>query len=95
MEKQDKINKNKKILLAIYLILILSLGYFAFSSFRYQLMYKEAIKQGTEGIVTCLELNVACQSLCNVTIEQVKDKWIDIFLKNQTTNEGVKDDGGF
>jgi len=84
MEQQDKINKNKKILLAIYLILILSLGYFAFSSFRYQLLYKEAIKQGAEGIVLALEMNVACQTLGNITVEQVQDKWIDMFLKNKT-----------
>ena len=90
-----KENKNKKILLAIYLILILSLGYFAFSSFRYNVLYHEAIKQGAEGIVLMAELNVACQSLGNITTEEVKNKWIDMFLKNQTTNEGVKDDGGF
>jgi len=83
--KQKRTKKGTKIiLLVIYLLLVFAMVYFVFSSFRYQLMYKEAIKQGAEGIVTCLELNVACQSLCNITIEQVKDKWIDMFLKNKT-----------
>jgi len=35
------------------------------------------------------ELNVACQSLCNITTEEVKNKWIDMFLKNQTINEEI------
>ena len=90
---KDKTKKN--ILLAIYLILILSLGYFAFSSVRYHLLYDEAIKQGSEGIILALELNVACQTLGNFTVDEVKNKWIDMFLKNQTANEGVKDDEGF
>ena len=80
---KEKKNKNKKILFIIFLILILSLVYFSFSCFKYQILYKEAIKQGAEGIVTCLELNVACQSLCNITINEVKDKWINMFLKEK------------
>ena len=79
---EDKWNKNKKILLTIYLILILSLGYFAFSSFKYHLLYDEAIKQGSEGIIFALELSVACQRLGNFTTDEVKNKWIDMFLKN-------------
>jgi len=74
----------------VCLILILSLGYFAFSSIRYHVLYDEAIKQCTERVVLALELNVACQTLGNFTIDEVKDKWIDMFLKNKTTNEGEK-----
>ena len=82
------VEKTKKrttvILFIIYLVLVFAMLYFAFSSFRYQLMYKEAIKQGAEGIVLALEMNVACQTLGNITTEQVQDKWIDMFLKNKT-----------
>jgi len=77
-------NKNNKIFLVIYLTLILALGYFAFSSFRYHILYDEAIKQGAETIVLAMELNVACQTLGNFTIDEVKNKWIDMFLKNET-----------
>ena len=78
--------RNKKLLLAIYLILILSLGYFAFSSFKYHLLYDEAIKQGAEGIVTALEMVVACETLANVTPEQVKNQYIDMFQDIQYCN---------
>ena len=88
--KKETLSETKKILLAIYLILILSLGYFAFSSFKYHILYNEAIKQGAEDVALALEMNVACQTLGNFTTDEVKNKWIDMFLKNQTTNKSLK-----
>ena len=79
--------KNKKLLLAIYIILILSVGMFAFLTFKYNLLYHEAIVQGSEGIVVALKLTTACQSLGNFTTEEIKNKWIDMFLKNQSQKE--------
>ena len=82
MKKQIIEKRNKKLLFTIYLILILMVGFFAFSSFRYHILYHEAIKQGAEGIVLMAELNVACQTLGNFTTEEVKDKWIDMFIRD-------------
>ena len=88
-----RIDRNKNLLILIYIILILTVIYFAFTAFKYELLYKEAIKQGAEGIVTALELNVACQSLGNFTIDEVKREWAEIFiidkiLLNKTTEDG-------
>jgi len=88
-----RIDRNKNLLILIYIILILAVIYFAFTAFKYELLYKEAIKQGAEGIVTALELNVACQSLGNFTIDEVKREWAEIFiidkiLLNKTTEDG-------
>jgi len=74
-----------RILFIIFVLLIISTFYFAFLTVRYKALYDEAIKQGAEGIVTALELNVACQSLGNFTTDEVKDKWIDMFLKSRTS----------
>jgi len=88
-----RIDRNKNLLILIYIILILlTVIYFAFTAFKYELLYKEAIKQGAEGIVTALELNVACQSLGNFTIDEVKREWAEIFiidkiLLNKTTED--------
>jgi len=75
---------NTMILLIIYLALTISLCIFGFQKIKYQALYQEAIKQGTENTVTAIELVATCQSLGNFTSEELEDKWIDMFLKNRT-----------
>jgi len=71
---------NKLILIMIYCLLLVSVIYFGISSVYYQEMYKEAVKHGSEMFVTCLEMNVACQTVGNVTIQEVEAEWMRTFL---------------
>ncbi len=48
---------------------------------KYQTLYHEAIKQGAESVVGCIELTSACVSLGNFSQEEVFNKWVDMFLK--------------
>ena len=73
-------NKNKIILLAIYLILMISLVFLGIQSFRYDLLYKEAIKQGAENTIMALQMVTACQMLSNVTSDEIRDQVIRTFI---------------
>ena len=59
----DKKKQEKVILLIIFLLLIFSVLYFGVLKFKYQLLYKEAIKQGAEMFVTSLEMLVVCEEI--------------------------------
>ena len=82
IDYKKKYERLSKITLVFYIIAFMGFLLLGFTAIRYQLLYHEAIKQGAEMTVTALELNVACQSLGNFTIDEVKDKWIDMFLKS-------------
>ena len=76
--------KKVKILLAIYLmVLFLSVFYFAFSSFKYKILYDEAIKQGAEGIVTSLEMLSVCMEKGNFTQEDIFNGYVERFILKQ------------
>lgn len=87
-------NKNRKkikdttvILTIICFILIILIIYLASSNTIYKIKYQEAIEQGAEGIILMAELNTACRTLGNFTMQEVENKWIDMFLKNRTYRE--------
>ena len=53
---------------------------------KYKMLYEESIKIGAENTVLAIELTTACASLGNFTQEEIQDKWIDMFLKNENSN---------
>ena len=53
---------------------------------RYEIMYDLAIKQGAEDLVTALQMVVACQSLSNVSIEDIQRETIEMFILNEVDN---------
>jgi len=72
-----------KYFLIAMIVLGLACGYNSFMMLRYHLLYNEAIQQGAENIVLAVEMTTACISLGNFTQDEIKDKWIDMFLKNE------------
>ena len=75
-------DRNKILLMLMFLILIFCMIFFAFQSIRYEMLYDEAIKQGAENTVTALQMVVACQNLSNITSEQIKIRTIEMFILN-------------
>jgi len=76
----------------VIVIIILSCITFLFFLLWQSEMYfhDQAIKQGAKSTVTALEMTVACQSISNVTSEQIFDEYIKIFIKpkiNQTLED--------
>ena len=53
---------------------------------RYKIMYDLAIKQGAENVVTALQMVIACQTLSNVSIEDIKRETIEMFILNDVDN---------
>ncbi len=80
-------DKNKKLLFIIYIILILSLGFFAFQYFRYQTLYHIAIRQGAENTVTALEMVTVCMTLSNITDRELKEAYVDMFITPKLLEE--------
>lgn len=74
-------NKNIKLLKMFSLIVFFLMIIFLILTVHYKIMYKEAIKQGAEGIMLGLELTTACTSLGNFTQEEIKDKWFEMFIE--------------
>lgn len=74
-------DKNKKLLLAIYIVLVIALFVFGFKWLQAEALYHEAIKQGSENTLTAIQMVVACQELSNVTTEQIKEQFIKTFVK--------------
>ena len=88
MEKQKTYAEHQKrkeniILMFFFLTLMVVLLLLAVMMFRYKIMYHEAIKQGTENTMIGLQMVVACQNLTNVTMDQIEDRTIEMFILNK------------
>jgi len=80
---EERKRKAKTILLIILLLMFTGtfIGYM-----RYKIMYDLAIKQGAENVVTALQMVIACQTLSNVSIEDIKRETIEMFILNDVDN---------
>lgn len=70
----------RKAFIILYIITIFSILLLGGMGFYYKLLYKEAIKQGTENTVTAIQMTVACQDLSNLTSEEVLKRTIEMFV---------------
>lgn len=68
----------------INIIAVIGIIILGSQSLYYQLLYKEAIKQGAENTITALQMTTACISLGNFTPEEIIEETIDMFILNKS-----------
>jgi len=77
----------KKIVLFILCFLFVASFFMAMF---YKVQKDQAITQGAKNTVTALEMVVACQNISGATIEQIREKYIQMFILNKTTSPLIK-----
>lgn len=55
-----------------------------FSAMYYKVSRDRAITEGAKNTVTALEMVVACQNLSGVSLDQIKERYIEMFILNKT-----------
>ena len=75
--------RNKQILLLIFLLMIVVMIIFGFGMLRYKIMYHKAIELGAENTLVALEMVAACSTLGNISMEDIQDKTIEMFILNR------------
>jgi|WetSurMetagenome_2_1015567.scaffolds.fasta_scaffold42505_5 hypothetical protein len=83
MKKKDRV-KTFALLVCVVGIIILSL-----TSLYFMVLYQQSIKVGAKNTMTALEMVVACADVGNVTMDQIQQRTIEIFVLNKTrSNNG-------
>ncbi len=77
----------EKSILGLVILVIFIVAFSLYPTFYYASLYHKAIQHGAENVVTVLEMVVACQVVGNVSVEETRDKWVEMFLLNRTMVE--------
>lgn len=72
--------KMKSFALVLFIMLFITFLVFGGMALGYKVLYKEAIKQGAENIMTALQMTSACMKLGNFTQKDITRATIEMFI---------------